>query len=27
LEQDGIVLPHGKPVIDPDPELSGELPP
>jgi CIC family chloride channel protein len=27
LEQDGIVLPHGKPVIDPDPELPGEVPP
>ena len=27
LEQDGIVLPRGKPVIDPDPEFPGEVPP
>ena len=24
LEQDGIVLPHGKPVVDPAPDLAGE---
>ena len=27
LEQDGVVLPHGKPVLDPGPESAGEVPP
>jgi len=27
LEQDGVVLPHGKPVLDPEPEPGGEVPP
>jgi CIC family chloride channel protein len=27
LEQDGVVLPHGKPVVDPEPERPGEVPP
>jgi CIC family chloride channel protein len=27
LLQDGVELPHGKPVLDPEPELPGEVPP